>query len=27
MKRFGFRDVEPYYPSPVSGTRYMPLEL
>jgi putative acetyltransferase len=23
----GFRDVEPYYPSPIAGTRYMALTL
>jgi GNAT superfamily N-acetyltransferase len=24
---FGFRDIPPYYPSPVAGTRYMALSL
>ena len=23
----GFRDIEPYYPSPIAGTRYMALTL
>jgi putative acetyltransferase len=23
----GFRDIDPYYPSPISGTRYMALHL
>ncbi len=26
-ERFGFRDVAPYYESPVAGTRYMALNL
>jgi ribosomal protein S18 acetylase RimI-like enzyme len=26
-ERFGFRDIEPYYDSPIAGTRYMALDL
>jgi ribosomal protein S18 acetylase RimI-like enzyme len=26
-EQFGFRDIEPYYDSPIAGTRYMALDL